>query len=458
MGARKHKGCRNNILIVNGIIHDVISSKKKDPVVLQIYDYRQMFDAIGLEEALSDIFDAGVKDDNLSLIYDANKEINMAVNTPNGLTERQVLKNVVLQGDTWGSILASVQVDSIGKDVEQSGYGNNYQDVLPVPLLALVDDMIGVTKAGYRAQQMNAMINVKTAEKRLQFGVKNCKSMYIGKNVEDVLNNHLVVDKWTTEHKANSENSEYDLVETYDGTVAIDKTDQQKYLGFMLSSKGDNMKNINEMKNKSVWIINKIFNRLNSLNLKKYFFESAIIFLNVMLRSSILYASETYYNLKETELRALERIEESFLRQLFKTSKGCPISQLYLEAGHTPARFEIFRVRLLFLKNILHEEPDCMIYKFVKIQFENPTRGDWASSCLQNLEYLEIKMSLEEIQSISMNKFRSLLRKSIKKKAEYLKLEQGSKGIKIRYSCIKMADYLLPNEDNISISDQRYIF
>ena len=36
MGARKHKGCRNDILIVNGIIHDVISSKKKDPVVLQI--------------------------------------------------------------------------------------------------------------------------------------------------------------------------------------------------------------------------------------------------------------------------------------------------------------------------------------------------------------------------------------------------------------------------------------
>ena len=59
-----------------------------------------MFDAIELEEALSDIFDAGVKDDNLSLIYDANKEINIAVNTTNGLTERQILKNVVLQGDT----------------------------------------------------------------------------------------------------------------------------------------------------------------------------------------------------------------------------------------------------------------------------------------------------------------------------------------------------------------------
>ena len=45
MGARKHKGCRNNIFIINGIIHDVMSSKKKKPVVLQITDYKQMFDA-----------------------------------------------------------------------------------------------------------------------------------------------------------------------------------------------------------------------------------------------------------------------------------------------------------------------------------------------------------------------------------------------------------------------------
>ena len=55
---------------------------------------------------------------------------------------------MVLQGDTWCSILASVQLDSIGKDVEQSGYGYSYQDLVAVPLVAMVDDMIGVTLAG----------------------------------------------------------------------------------------------------------------------------------------------------------------------------------------------------------------------------------------------------------------------------------------------------------------------
>ena len=88
MGGRKKKGCRNNILIINGIVHDVLSSKKKDPIILQIYDYRQMFDAICLEEALSDAFDAGIKNDNLALIYHANKEVNMSVNTTDGQTDK----------------------------------------------------------------------------------------------------------------------------------------------------------------------------------------------------------------------------------------------------------------------------------------------------------------------------------------------------------------------------------
>ena len=110
----------------------------------------------------------------------------MSVNTPNGLTGRQILENIVLQGDTFGSILASVQVDSIGKECSVSGYGYKYMDILPVGMLGLVDDIIGVTEAGFQAQMMNSFINVKTAEKGLQFGVKKCTTMLIGKNKEHV--------------------------------------------------------------------------------------------------------------------------------------------------------------------------------------------------------------------------------------------------------------------------------
>ena len=273
MGARKNKGCKNNIFIINALIHDVLKSKKNKPMVLQIYDYSQMFDSIDLEEALSDIFDAGLNDDNLALLHDANKEVFMSVKTPYGLTERQVLKNIVLQGDTFGSILASVQVDSIGKECVKEGYGYLYKKTLPVGFLGLVDDIIGVTEAGVQAQMMNSFINIKTAEKYLQFGTKKCKSMLIGKDTENVVNNELMVDNWTIDYVKNSDTGEDDLVENYNGQVLIEKTNEYKYLGFVISNKGDNMANISQLRKKSIGVVREAainISRGGSLNLAAF--------------------------------------------------------------------------------------------------------------------------------------------------------------------------------------------
>ena len=459
MGGRKSKGCRNNIFIVNGIIHDVMSSQKKEPVLLQIYDYRQMFDGIFLEEAISDVYDSGFNDDNLSLVYLANKQISMEVNTPNGRTEVQNIEDVVLQGDTFGSLLASVQVDRICQEIESTGLGYKHKNILSVSMLGLVDDLIGITPVGYKAQQMNEIINVKSAEKRLQFGVSKCKSMLISKKPELVQNSQLAVDTWSMKHVKNSSTGELELVENYEGKTNLDRTDKHKYLGFLLSSKGDNMVNITQLKNKSIGTIRKIFSKLESLKLRKYYFECGVIFLNVMLRSSLLYACETYYGLTESQIRQIERIEECFLRKLFKTTKGCPISQLYLELGHIPARFQIIKSRLLFLKYIQEQDPKSLIHKFLFLQFKHPTRGDWASSCLKDLKFLEIEKTIEEIKEMNRNKFICFLNEAIKTKAfEYLLKLRGKKGQEIKYSEMKMADYLTPSDTDLSITDKRYIF
>ena len=178
-----------------------------------------------------------------------------------------------------------------------------------------------------------------------------------------------------------------------------------------------------------------------------------------MLRGSILYAAECYYNLKETELRQLERIEEGFLRQLLNTTKGCPITQLYMAVGLYPARYEIMKMRLLFLKYILNQEDSSMIKKFFKLQLGQPTRGDWASTCLSNLQYLQVNESLEEIEKMTKNKFKRILSNRIDEKAlEYLNEKRGSKGSQIIYKEIKMCEYLLPNDEKLSISDKRNIF
>ena len=121
-----------------------------------------MFDSVNLKEAINDLYDYGVQDKDLQLIYKANEEIFMAVKTPGGLTDRLMITNSVLQGDTWGPMLASVQVDKIGKSLEEAGIGYLYKNELPISMLGLIDDVVGVTEAGYKAQQLNVILNVKT--------------------------------------------------------------------------------------------------------------------------------------------------------------------------------------------------------------------------------------------------------------------------------------------------------
>jgi hypothetical protein len=213
VGVRKRRGCKDNIFVINGTIHEVLRSKKHKPIVLQIYDYAQMFDSLNLEQALSDLYDTGVDDDNLHLLYEANKEIHMSVKTPTGLTDRQTIHDIVLQGDTFGSILASVQVDTICKDCMKEDFNYLYKDSLPIGFLGLVDDIIGVTEVGFKAQMMNAFMNVKTAEKTLQFGPSKCKSMLLGKDTRNVINNKWFVDTWNVKYVENEDTGEDDLVE-----------------------------------------------------------------------------------------------------------------------------------------------------------------------------------------------------------------------------------------------------
>ena len=69
------------------------------------------------------------------------------------------------------------------------------------------------------------------------------------------------------------------------------------------------------------------------------------------------------------------------MRKLLKTSKGCQI--IYLSLGQT--RLEIMKMRLIFLKYILYEDVDSMIHKLLVLQLRQPTRGDWASTCQDDL-------------------------------------------------------------------------
>ena len=325
--------------------------------------------------------------------------------------------------------------------------------------LGLVDDIVGITEVGHKAQQLNSLINLKTAEKSLQFGVNKCKAMIVGKSNHNYLHSKIMVDKWEVNYTDNLNNGNPVFEESFQGLVEIEKVKTQTYLGFVISSSGDNMAHIRSAKSKGTGVISKILSKLKSLNLQKYYFECAMILLNAILRPSLLFACDMIYNMKESEIRQLERVEEHYLRKVLNTGKGCPIVQLYLEMGHTPARIEIQKMRCLFLHYILQQNETSTVNKMFKLQLEMPTRGDWASTCIQDLKEFKIESSLEEIKMMSKYTFSKLLRNKANERAiKYLTEKQRVKGKKIQYLKIEMAEYLSPCNTELSIEEKQKLF
>ena len=127
--------------------------------------------------------------------------------------------------------------------------------------------------------------------------------------------------------------------------------------------------------------------------------------------------------------------------------------------GQIPARFEIQKMRCLYLKYILSQDDDSSLKKVFNLQLNQNLRGDWASTVLKDLKELRITETFEEIKEINEIKYRNILKIRINKNAlKYLTDKQRSKGKEIMYKDIQMAEYLLPVNSKLSVEQKQRMF
>ena len=152
------------------------------------------------------MYSGGLKDDKLNLIQNANSLVKIAVKTPVGKTESGSISNVVLQGDVFGPMLCSKQVDTFAKEcLEDKKYLYMYKGEVEIPPLSMVDDVISISECGYKTAMVNSYLKGQTNAKKLQFGVSKCKKIHIGKSYEEFKCQPLFVDGWKEVKKKNEE-------------------------------------------------------------------------------------------------------------------------------------------------------------------------------------------------------------------------------------------------------------
>ena len=171
---------------MHGIITDVLSSKSKKPIDIQIYDYKQCFDSLWLQECLNDFYSAGAQDDKFALLYNVNSNVKIAVRTPVGRTNRESISDVITQGDVFGPLFCSKQVDTFGQECLKEGrYTYSYRGEVEIPPLSMVDDLLCVSECGFRTRSAHALLTFKTESKKLQFGAQKCKKLHVGKSIKE---------------------------------------------------------------------------------------------------------------------------------------------------------------------------------------------------------------------------------------------------------------------------------
>ena len=77
IGARRNKSVRNHLFILNSIISDVMASKKKEPVDINIMDFKQMFDGEELQIVLNAFYESGITNDLFALANEANANVTL---------------------------------------------------------------------------------------------------------------------------------------------------------------------------------------------------------------------------------------------------------------------------------------------------------------------------------------------------------------------------------------------
>ena len=453
IGARKGLNIRNHIFMVNGIINEAIRNKKE--IDIQIMDYKQCFDSMWMEETINDMFEAGIKDDNLVLLYKANENNKVKIKTPCGNSEQILLKKIILQGETFGSIECSVQIDTFGKEcINEEKLLYQYKDTVGIPPLGMVDDLLCVSSCGLPTVLMNSFLNAKTAIKKLQFGGDKCHIMHVGKG-----NKHkcpdLFIDQWEF-RKVNQLETGFSNLEEYLGEAyKMENVDSDKYLGDLISADGSNLKNILARKQRGFGSVDDIMSILNDFSFGPFYFQAAIMFRNSMLVNSILTNSEAWYNLSDSDYNHLEIVDESILRKILETGACTPKVMLYLELGVHPIRYVIMNRRVMFLHYILKREGTILL-NFFNAQTKNPCKGDWINTVMEDLSHLQICETFEEIKKMSQLQFRKLVTRRIKEYSfHYLmnKKEKLDKVRHIKYEKLEIQPYLLPNQDSRKVSD-----
>ena len=78
-----------------------------------VTDVEKCFDALWAQECINTLYEYGLNNDKLVLLYEETRDAQVATKTASGLTTREDIKNINMQGTFFGSLICTSVMDKL---------------------------------------------------------------------------------------------------------------------------------------------------------------------------------------------------------------------------------------------------------------------------------------------------------------------------------------------------------
>jgi hypothetical protein len=346
----------------------------KKPLFVTMYDFKQCFDKLWLEDSLISLWKLGINDEMLKLISVLNNKSEAVVKTSLGETEKFYVGARVKQGTVLGPLLAS---SSIGECCSEHIEGGANIGTSSTRSMAFVDDLLDMNHNLNDVHKSHQKVIFFAKKKRLPLNEDKCFLLPV--NVK--------------QHDATP------ILEVNGKEVQI--YDTVTYLGDVFNKYGNNKDLVRDRVAKGLKCMISSMALCSEITLGFYYIQTLIAMYKIMFIPTVLYNCQAWCNMTNEDILNLKTLQLKFLKRCLHTPSSTAKCVIFLDI-----EYEINIRQLQFLHHILSLKYDDPVKDTYTQQTKYQHEKNWGNEVADLRIKYNITENDDEIVNLSKYKWK----------------------------------------------------
>ena len=305
-----------------------------------------------------------------------NEQTQIEIKTPFGVSPQFSCPMIVKQGAVLSTNLCGSTTGQLMDKLDTVDDSGATIGSATVRGVMFVDDTTTTNRNPVGSEKSNRAVQFFSHTKRLQLNIPKCVQLIVNLNRSEVPPS-LTID-----------NNE------------ITNVRSAKCLGDIFTSNGSNNELVADRVNKGKSIIITALSLCNDITLGHHSVRSAITVYNSVFLHGILFNSQAWSDITQTQMSELQTIQLKFLKRIVQAPSSTSNSFTYLELGILPVQYEFDKRQLSFLHHITHMDPNQPLSQIQHQQSLFTYEHNWT----YHINHLLRKYNLTDIDVKSMSK------------------------------------------------------